>query len=114
MRTKVAIIGAGPAGLLLGQLLHHYGVDNVILERRTPRDPSGRHVRYEDARFKALLVLQYQARAENGSGRHDPDHAAPGHHSPPFKSSSCRARTARQRAARGTRRLWSRPVTCPV
>ncbi|MBA4038561.1 MAG: 4-hydroxybenzoate 3-monooxygenase, partial [Bradyrhizobium sp.] len=35
MRTKVAIIGAGPAGLLLGQLLHLYGVDNVILERQT-------------------------------------------------------------------------------
>ena len=34
MRTKVAIIGAGPAGLLLGQLLHVYGVDNVILERK--------------------------------------------------------------------------------
>ncbi|HEU0084901.1 MAG TPA: 4-hydroxybenzoate 3-monooxygenase [Bradyrhizobium sp.] len=35
MRTKVAIIGAGPAGLLLGQLLHIYGVDNIILERQT-------------------------------------------------------------------------------
>ncbi|HLZ01955.1 MAG TPA: 4-hydroxybenzoate 3-monooxygenase [Bradyrhizobium sp.] len=35
MRTKVAIIGAGPAGLLLGQLLHIYGIDNVILERHT-------------------------------------------------------------------------------
>ncbi len=35
MRTKVAIIGAGPAGLLLGQLLHRYGIDNVILERQT-------------------------------------------------------------------------------
>ena len=34
MRTKVAIIGAGPAGLLLGQLLHSYGIDNVILERK--------------------------------------------------------------------------------
>ena len=34
MRTKVAIIGSGPAGLLLGQLLHSYGIDNVILERR--------------------------------------------------------------------------------
>ncbi len=32
---KVAIIGAGPAGLLLGQLLHIYGIDNVILERQT-------------------------------------------------------------------------------
>jgi p-hydroxybenzoate 3-monooxygenase len=34
LRTKVAIIGAGPAGLLLGQLLYSYGVDNVILERK--------------------------------------------------------------------------------
>jgi len=35
MKTTVAIIGAGPAGLLLGQLLHKAGIDNVILERRS-------------------------------------------------------------------------------
>jgi p-hydroxybenzoate 3-monooxygenase len=35
MRTQVAIIGAGPAGLLLGQLLHRHGIDNIILERQT-------------------------------------------------------------------------------
>jgi len=34
MRTQVAIIGAGPAGLLLGQLLHCYGIDNIIIEQR--------------------------------------------------------------------------------
>ena len=34
-RTQVAIIGAGPAGLLLGQLLLRAGIDNVILERQT-------------------------------------------------------------------------------
>jgi p-hydroxybenzoate 3-monooxygenase len=34
-RTQVAIIGAGPAGLLLGQLLHKAGVDNIVLERHT-------------------------------------------------------------------------------
>jgi p-hydroxybenzoate 3-monooxygenase len=33
MRTQVAIIGSGPAGLLLGQLLTRDGIDNVILER---------------------------------------------------------------------------------
>jgi p-hydroxybenzoate 3-monooxygenase len=38
----VAIIGAGPAGLLLGQLLHIYGIDNVILERHTPDYVLGR------------------------------------------------------------------------
>jgi p-hydroxybenzoate 3-monooxygenase len=42
LRTKVAIIGAGPAGLLLGQLLHAYGIDNVILERQTPDYVLGR------------------------------------------------------------------------
>ena len=34
-RTQVAIIGSGPAGLLLGQLLHQAGVDTIILERHT-------------------------------------------------------------------------------
>jgi p-hydroxybenzoate 3-monooxygenase len=34
-RSQVVIIGAGPSGLLLGQLLHNAGVDNVILERRS-------------------------------------------------------------------------------
>ena len=33
-RTQVAIVGAGPAGLLLGRLLDRAGVDSVILERR--------------------------------------------------------------------------------
>jgi p-hydroxybenzoate 3-monooxygenase len=35
MRTQVAIIGAGPSGLLLGQLLHRQGIDTVILENRS-------------------------------------------------------------------------------
>ena len=35
MRTQVAIIGAGPAGLLLGALLHRAGIDNVIIEQRS-------------------------------------------------------------------------------
>jgi len=35
MRTQVCIIGAGPSGLLLGQLLHKAGIDNIVLERQT-------------------------------------------------------------------------------
>ena len=35
MKTQVAIIGAGPSGLLLGQLLYQNGIDNVILERKS-------------------------------------------------------------------------------
>ena len=42
MRTQVAIIGAGPAGLLLGQLLHKNGIDNVIVERHTGEHVLGR------------------------------------------------------------------------
>jgi p-hydroxybenzoate 3-monooxygenase len=48
MRTQVAIIGAGPSGLLLGQLLHNHGIENVILERRT-----GEHVL---SRIRAGLI----------------------------------------------------------
>ena len=34
-RTQVGIIGSGPAGLLLSQLLHRQGIDSVVLEKRT-------------------------------------------------------------------------------
>jgi len=42
MRTQVAIIGAGPAGLLLGRLLERAGIDAVILERRSADHVLGR------------------------------------------------------------------------
>lgn len=35
MRTQVVIIGGGPSGLLLGQLLHRRGIEAVVLERKT-------------------------------------------------------------------------------
>lgn len=35
MKTQVAIVGGGPSGLLLSQLLHKAGVDSIILERKT-------------------------------------------------------------------------------
>ena len=35
MRTQVAIIGGGPSGLLLSQLLHKAGIESVVLERQT-------------------------------------------------------------------------------
>jgi p-hydroxybenzoate 3-monooxygenase len=50
LRTQVVIIGAGPAGLLLGQLLHLYGVETIILERKDPD--------YVLARIRAGLLEQ--------------------------------------------------------
>ncbi|NNM75174.1 4-hydroxybenzoate 3-monooxygenase [Enterovirga aerilata] len=49
-KTQVAIIGAGPAGLLLGRLLRLSGVDNIILEARD------RH--YVENRLRAGLLEQ--------------------------------------------------------
>jgi p-hydroxybenzoate 3-monooxygenase len=42
VRTQVAIVGAGPSGLLLGQLLHEAGIDNIIVERQSAEYVLGR------------------------------------------------------------------------
>ena len=42
MKTQVAIIGGGPAGLLLSQILHRHGVESVVLERHTRKHVLGR------------------------------------------------------------------------
>jgi p-hydroxybenzoate 3-monooxygenase len=50
LRTQVAIIGGGPAGLMLSQLLHREGIASVVLERRTRE--------YVEARVRAGLLEQ--------------------------------------------------------
>jgi len=35
MRTRVGIIGAGPAGLMLSLLLSMEGIDSIVLENRS-------------------------------------------------------------------------------
>jgi p-hydroxybenzoate 3-monooxygenase len=42
LRTQVIIIGAGSAGLLLGQLLFKSGIDNIIIERQSAEHVLGR------------------------------------------------------------------------
>lgn len=42
MRTQVGIIGAGPSGLLLSQLLNLHGIDSVIVERQSREHVLGR------------------------------------------------------------------------
>jgi p-hydroxybenzoate 3-monooxygenase len=49
-RTQVAIVGAGPAGLLLGALLHRQGIESVILEARSRE--------YIEARIRAGVLEQ--------------------------------------------------------
>jgi len=49
-RTQVAIVGAGPAGLLLGALLHRHGLESVILEARSRE--------YIEARIRAGVLEQ--------------------------------------------------------
>src|ERR1700722_1244166 len=48
MKTQVAIVGAGPSGLMLSQILHRHGVDSVVLERQT--------CEYVGARIRAGLL----------------------------------------------------------
>ncbi|GLY31802.1 4-hydroxybenzoate 3-monooxygenase [Kineosporia sp. NBRC 101731] len=50
MRTQVAIVGAGPAGLLLSHLLEAEGVESVVLETRTRA--------YVEARIRAGILEQ--------------------------------------------------------
>jgi len=35
MRTQVGIVGAGPAGLMLSHLLHHQGIESIVIESRS-------------------------------------------------------------------------------
>jgi p-hydroxybenzoate 3-monooxygenase len=49
-RTQVAIVGAGPAGLLLGQLLHLAGIETIVVERQSRA--------YVEARIRAGVLEQ--------------------------------------------------------
>src|SRR5580704_10206367 len=53
MRTQVVIVGAGPSGLLLGQLLGRHGISNIILEQRSAE--------YVLSRIRAGVIEKWSA-----------------------------------------------------
>ncbi|MDC4825270.1 4-hydroxybenzoate 3-monooxygenase [Acinetobacter baumannii] len=53
LKTQVAIIGSGPAGLLLGQLLYKAGIDHIIVEQRSAE--------YVASRIRAGILEQVSA-----------------------------------------------------
>ena len=60
LRTQVAIVGAGPAGLMLGHLLARAGIDSVILERQSRA--------YVEQRIRAGVLEDWVARLLRDSG----------------------------------------------
>ncbi len=60
MKTQVAIIGAGPAGLMLGHLLHNAGIDTVIVENKSRK--------YIEERVRAGVLEQGTVNAMVDSG----------------------------------------------
>ena len=72
-RTQVGIIGSGPSGLLLSQLLYLQGIDSVILERRSREYVLGR-IRAGVLEFGAVNLLreaQVNARMDREGLVHD-------------------------------------------
>lgn len=73
MRTQVGIVGAGPAGLLLGHLLHVNGIDSVIVENRS-RDYVVDRVRagvLEQGTVDLLNAMGVGARLREAGLRHE-------------------------------------------
>jgi len=73
VRTQVGIVGAGPAGLLLGHLLHLNGIDSVIVENRS-RDYVIDRVRagvLEQGTVDLLIAMRVGERLQREGLRHD-------------------------------------------
>ena len=70
-RTQVAIIGAGPSGLLLGALLHQAGIEHVIIERQSPEYVLGR-IRAGILEQVSVDLLHEAGVGEGVSRRHHP------------------------------------------
>src|SRR5262249_2798121 len=72
-RTQIGIVGAGPAGLLLGHLLHLKGIDSIIVENRS-REYVIDRVRagvLEQGTVDLLIAMGVGARLQREGLRHD-------------------------------------------
>ncbi|GAA3756440.1 4-hydroxybenzoate 3-monooxygenase [Microbacterium kribbense] len=73
VRTQVAIVGAGPAGLMLAHLLGRAGVESIVIDDRT-RDEIEQTIRagiLEQGTVEALLASGVDTRAHEVGARHD-------------------------------------------
>ena len=78
MRTQVGIVGGGPAGLLLSQLLHLRGIETVVLEKKTREYVLGR-IRagvLEQGFAKLMREAQVSERMEREGQIHEGFHVA--------------------------------------
>jgi p-hydroxybenzoate 3-monooxygenase len=78
MRTQVAIIGAGPAGLTLAHLLHRSGIESVVVENRS-REYVTERVRagvLEQATVDLMVAIGVGKRLERQGMRHEGVHLA--------------------------------------
>lgn len=73
VRTQVAIIGAGPAGLMLSHLLHRHGIESVVLECRSREEIEGtiRAGVLEFGTTRLMTALDLGARMEREGHVHD-------------------------------------------
>jgi p-hydroxybenzoate 3-monooxygenase len=73
VRTRVAIVGAGPAGLLLAQLLRRAGIESVVIDSRSREDieQTIRAGILEQGTVQALLDAGVDTRAHQEGARHD-------------------------------------------
>jgi p-hydroxybenzoate 3-monooxygenase len=72
-RTRVGIIGAGPAGLMLSHLLHQAGIENVVLENRS-RDYVENRIRAGILEYEVAELMRQTGlgeRMDREGSRHD-------------------------------------------
>ena len=73
LQTDVAIVGAGPAGLMLAHLLHNAGIDSVVIDNRSRDDIAHTHRAgiLEAGSVRMLEAAGVESRVHTAGHRHD-------------------------------------------